>query len=270
MNTSQPEISRRAFLLRSMALTGLSILGQWPVMQSLARTFEAGSAAAVVPEGPQVALIIDDVGYSVSAVQPFLELGIPLTFSILPHLRFSEMLAEKVHGIGHEIMLHQPMEPHSRSVDPGPGALLLRHKPGELAAIIDENIASFPFAVGVNNHMGSRFTESKKKVLETLEIFKERNFFFVDSFTSCHSIAFDTARELNMTTAFRNEFLDIRSERDFIFLQLAKLKKHALRFGRAIGIGHPKPATVIALRDFMSEIQGSPLRLTSVSAIISA
>jgi len=252
-----------------MALAAFSAMGQGPLLKSLARAFEPDCAAAVLPQDPLIALIIDDVGHSVSAVRPFFELGIPITFSILPHLRFSERLAEKAHAIGHEVMLHQPMEPHSRSIDPGPGALLLSHRPQELITIIDANIMSIPFAVGVNNHMGSRFTESKKNILETLEIFKERNFFFVDSYTSCHSIAFDTARELDMTTACRNEFLDIRSERDFVFLQLVKLKKHALRFGKAIGIGHPKPATVDALRDFVRELKGGPLKPTYVSALVS-
>jgi len=270
MKPPAPEMSRRSFLQRSMALTALALAGQGPLWPSLSRARQPDSMDIAGPENPQIAIIIDDVGYSSSAVRPFFELGIPITFSILPRLRCSVRLAEKAHALGHEVMLHQPMEPHSRSIDPGPGALLLSHQADDLTSIIDANIVSIPFAVGVNNHMGSLFTESKKSTLETLGIFKERNFFFVDSYTSRHSIAFETARELNMTAACRNEFLDIRSERDCVLQQLMKLKKHALRFGKAIGIGHPKPGTVSALRDFGCELKGGALQLTYVSTIMAA
>jgi len=140
-------------------------------------------------------------------------------------------------------------------------ALYLSQNTKEMWQIIKKNVSSFPFAVGVNNHMGSRFTESRENITETLKVFRDKGFFFIDSFTSCHSIAFDTARQLNMTTAFRDVFIDNRGEKSYIYLQLLKLKKHALKHGYAIGIGHPRPETVSAVQQFIDALEGTQCKL---------
>ncbi len=116
--------------------------------------------------------------------------------------------------------------------------------------------------------MGSRFTESQEKVTETLTILKERNLFFVDSVTTHRSVAFSTARQLNITTAFRNVFIDNQWDKQYICSQLARLKTHALRFGHAIGIGHPRPETVSALKEFFDGLEGSGISISNASQIV--
>ncbi|MCP4715624.1 MAG: divergent polysaccharide deacetylase family protein [Deltaproteobacteria bacterium] len=217
---------------------------------------------------PQIAIIIDDVGYNVSRVLPFLELGVPLTFSVLPQVPYSRRLAEMIYQEGHEVMLHQPMEPYNPLINPGPGALYLTHTCDEMVRIIEDNIAGIPFAVGVNNHMGSHFTEVQAETREALKIFKDNNFFFIDSFTTSNSIAFETARDLHMTSAFRNIFIDNRSDNSYICSQLHKLKQHALRFGHAIGIGHPRPETVRALEEFLGDAGTEGFAVTYASHIV--
>jgi polysaccharide deacetylase 2 family uncharacterized protein YibQ len=218
----------------------------------------------------RMAIIIDDVGYNRSKARAFLQLGVPLTFSILPQVPYSTVLAEDIHRAGHEIMLHQPMQPHSSTVDPGPGALYMQHTQGEMESIIRKNLNELPFACGVNNHMGSLFTESRPRVLDMLNIFRRRSFFFVDSYTSSSSVAFHTARELNMVTAFRNVFIDNEPEADYIYRQLLIAKRRALRTGSAIVIGHPRPETVQVLDGFLKEIQDSNIELVYASAVARA
>ena len=75
------------------------------------------------PFQPCIALIIDDIGVAYCYARPFLELGIPITFAVLPRLQKTHSLALEIHNQGHEIMLHQPMEPFQSDIDPGPGAL---------------------------------------------------------------------------------------------------------------------------------------------------
>jgi polysaccharide deacetylase 2 family uncharacterized protein YibQ len=263
--------SRRNFLLKTAFFTAGSFIGTNHLLKPLARALSIGyddDLDDFTHERPEIAIIIDDVGYNFSRVLPFLELGVPITFSILPRLMYSRRSAEKVHAEGHEIMLHQPMEPYSHLIDPGPGALYLSQGTKEMYKIIDENISSFPFSAGVNNHMGSRFTESREKVADTLKSFRERNFFFIDSITTHNSVAFNTARELNMTTAFRNVFIDNQWDKQYICLQLLKLKKHALKYGHAIGIGHPRPETVSALEEFLDELEGSSFSIVNASRIV--
>jgi hypothetical protein len=180
-----------------------------------------------------------------------LEFGVPITFSVLPRLAKSEELAVKIHNLGHQIMLHQPMEPTSADIDPGPGALYVGDGPQKINKIIEENIALVPFAEGVNNHMGSKFTACQPGVQAALQVIKQSGLFFVDSLTTNRSEAYKTARELHMPTACRNIFLDNQLEEQAILRQLHRLKQIALTYGHAIGIGHPFPETAHAIGLFL-------------------
>lgn len=221
---------------------------------------------------PRIAFIIDDIGSSISRAQAFLDLKMPMTFSILPKLQYSDILAEEIYEQGQEIMLHQPMEPYSHEADPGPGALYISYGDTEIEEIIQENLSQIPQATGVNNHMGSRFTSSSSKVVEALKIIKQKDLFFVDSLTSSHSQAYKMARRLNMRTAPRNVFLDTSPDVRTVRRQLIHLKQYALKHGGAIGIGHPHLATLTALYDFKQELnkQGPIFELVSVSELLSA
>jgi len=71
-------------------------------------------------------------------------------------------------------MLHQPMQPYNSSLDPGPGALYEGDNSSRIIEIIEENISEVPLTIGVNNHMGSRFTECQREIYETLRVIKKR------------------------------------------------------------------------------------------------
>jgi hypothetical protein len=266
MSTYQNNLSRREFLLKTGLLTA-SLIGTGPLLKKAAGAIP-GEDDKGQPAAPIIALIIDDVGYNYSRILPFLDLGAPLTFSVLPRLLYSQKSAEKVHAEGHEVMLHQPMEPHNRMVDPGPGALYLSQSPKERYKIIEENISGMPFAIGANNHMGSLFTESREQVNETLNVLMERELFFVDSITTRHSVAYNTAKTLHMPSTFRDIFIDPSRNENQIKTQLKKLKKIALSYGQAVGIGHPRPETARALKKFLKDIKGSGISLIYISKII--
>jgi polysaccharide deacetylase 2 family uncharacterized protein YibQ len=251
--------SRRTFLKQASFAAAAALLTPSECLRA--------ASNAVGPTPARLAIIIDDVGYHLRNARAFLQLGVPLTFSVLPQVPHSVQLAEDIHRAGHEIMLHQPMQPHSTVVDPGPGALYVQHTRTDMEAIIQQNLAELPFACGVNNHMGSLFTESRPRVSEMLDIFRQRSFFFVDSFTSSNSVAFRTARELNMVAAYRNVFIDNDLDVDSIYRQLLKAKRRALRTGTAIAIGHPRPETVRVLDGFLKDSQLSGIELVYASAI---
>jgi hypothetical protein len=251
--------SRRTFLMQASLAAAALMLRPAECLRAAAPPERAGPA--------RLALIIDDVGYNRKNAQALLALGVPLTFSILPQVTYSVELAESIHGAGHEVMLHQPMQPHSSVADPGPGALYVQHTRSEMEAIIRKNLQELPFACGVNNHMGSMFTESRPCVLDMLDVFRERSFFFVDSFTTSQSVAFRTARELNMVAAYRNVFIDNDSHTDSIYRQLHAARQRALRTGSAIAIGHPRPETVRVLDAFLKEIRNTGIELVYASAV---
>lgn len=257
-------MKRRRFLAKSLSLvfgtlTGLPFLKALPAAAAQRRSLLWDS---------RLALIIDDIGYSRQHADKFLALEIPLTFSVLPRLPYSAELAAVIHSEGHEVMLHQPMEPYNRRIDPGPGALFVDDGPERIDRVMEENIEAFPFAIGVNNHMGSRFTEHRPGIQEALQIIKRNRLFFVDSLTSHRSQAFRLARQLRMPAASRNVFLDIHLSPADIGRQLRRLLRHAERTGRAIGIGHPHPETAEAIAAFLPRLKRSPVSLVPVSRVI--
>jgi len=251
--------SRRTFLKQASFAAAAAVLTPSECLRA------ASDAVGSTPA--RLAIIIDDVGYSCRKARAFLELGVPLTFSVLPKVPYSVRLSEDIHRAGHEIMLHQPMQPHNSVIDPGPGALYVQHTRADMEAIIQQNLAELPFACGVNNHMGSLFTESQPRVSEMLDIFQKRSFFFVDSFTTSNSVAFRTARERNMVAAYRNVFIDNDLEPEVIYRQLSEVKDRALKSGSAIAIGHPRLETVRVLDVFLKEVQQSNIELVYASAV---
>lgn len=215
-----------------------------------------------------IALIIDDIGYSISRARDFLRINIPITFSVLPRFTNSYNLAVEIDDKGHEIMLHQPMEPYNSHLDPGPGALFVKYEPFKIFQIMEENISLIPYATGVNNHMGSRFTSCGKEISEALGVIRDRDLFFIDSLTSGRSVAYKTAKKLQMPAACRNIFLDNHLEDKYILRQLHKLQIHAKIHGHAIGIGHPFPETARAIRRFISNSKHSSISFVHVSDIL--
>lgn len=255
-------MDRRKFLCKSAIFFTGSLLG----LNYFSRALAADNSI----NQPRIALIIDDIGFSRSRLRSFLEIGVPLTFAVLPRLAKSRVLAEEIHTHGHEIMLHQPMEPFDPHLDPGPGAVYVGDEANKIVRIMEENISDVPFVTGLNNHMGSRFTACQKEMKEALKVIKTKGLFFVDSLTTSRSMAYKTARRLNIATACRNVFLDNYPVETDILSQLYKLKKHAMRSGHAIGIGHPYPETARAIESFKRVLKESGISMVHISRLIPA
>jgi len=235
---------------------------------SVSKGFAAETVSRPTSSVPQIALIIDDIGYNWELARQFVQLNEILTFSVLPHLSYSRELAQGLHDQGYEIMLHQPMEPYNNCCDPGPGALFVGDNAQQIERTLGSNIEDIPFASGVNNHMGSRFTASSYEIGAALKVIRSRKLFFIDSITSNRSLAHATAKQYQIPTAYRNVFLDNIRQESAILSQLAHLSNHALQYGRAIGIGHPYPETARAIGRFAQRLRRSRARLVPASHIL--
>lgn len=197
---------------------------------------------------PQLAIVIDDMGHSLKSAAVFTALPLPLTFAVFPLLKNSLKVAS--HFIDHhrDIMLHTPMEPRGYpSVDPGPGALFISMGDKEISSVFLEDLQFIPGIIGVNNHMGSRFTEDPQKMALVMDVLKGRNLFFLDSRTIADSIAYKKAIEAGIPALQRDIFLDNVQDVEHIIEQFQALIEVARIKGSAIGIGHPYPVTATAL-----------------------
>ena len=214
------ERERRDFLIKSASFLLGSVLG----LNGFSKAIAFGNPQDACFPDATLSLIIDDIGFSCRRARDFLDLNVPLTFSILPRLKKSYDLALEIHDRGHEIMLHQPMEPCDPTIDPGPGALYVGYNAERIVEIMEENIFGLPYITGVNNHMGSKFTESRNEIREFLGIIKKTGFFFIDSLTTKRSRAYQTAKKLQIGTARRNVFLDNQQTESAVIYQLSRLK----------------------------------------------
>jgi polysaccharide deacetylase 2 family uncharacterized protein YibQ len=108
----------------------------------------------------------------------------------------------------------------------------------EIKKIFLSDIASTPGAVGVSNHMGSRFTSNLEKMRVVLKLVKDKNLFYFDSVTSTATQAGKAAREAGIQFAENTIFLDNIDELAVTKKQIQYALKKAIKRGRIAVIGH--------------------------------
>jgi polysaccharide deacetylase 2 family uncharacterized protein YibQ len=221
-----------------------------------------------VPQIRRAAIIIDDLGGDLSAARQLLQLDYPLTFSIMPHLRHSAVVAEEAHRAGREVMLHLPMQPEGgsaarRSAD----ELEVGMTSFTVRSIIESDLASVPHAAGVNNHMGSRATADASLMAEVMQVFRERHLYFVDSRTTPDTVALEVARRMQLPAFYRSVFLDDTETTTYTLGQLRQLRRVLEEQGTAIAIGHPYPTTLNALGQFLPELERDDIQLLPASQL---
>ncbi len=259
-----PGLAARAlsFLPRTAAaiLAGCAVF-VWAVPFACAQGFSP-------PVRPVMAIIIDDLGDSPLSARKLAALHLALTFSIIPHTRRTQDVLAVAHEAGLETLLHQPMEPVKYPQhDPGLGALFVTMDAGRIQEILQENFALVPGVVGMNNHMGSRFTQDETRMEIVLAEAKRRGLFVVDSLTHPNSQVVRAAARVGVPCLVRDVFLDNVRTPQAVLRQLRKTEAIARRKGRAIAIGHPKGATLQALQTW-SKTRDRDILLLPVSGLL--
>lgn len=217
----------------------------------------------------RIAIIIDDVGYSLEVARRFIDMEEPLSFAILPYAPYSKQIAALAKERGKEVLLHVPMEPEDYpETHPGPGALLVDMTQREIISTLDKDLALIPQAVGVNNHMGSRFTADRRAMETVVKRLKERGLFYVDSFTAPDTVAYRVAKEAGLKTARRTVFLDNVKEAQAIVGNVTLLAEKAKGADGLVAIGHAHPATYEALQQTLSRLQQDGVRIVPVSELV--
>jgi hypothetical protein len=216
-----------------------------------------------------VAIIIDDMGTSVQEARSLIDIGVPLTFAIIPGLPKGRAVDTLAHDNGYGIIIHMPMEPkgypQQRLESNG---LLLSQSDDEIVRRLTSYFPLVPHAAGANNHMGSRFTEDRQKMTLVMSVLKDHGMFFVDSMTSPSSVGMALAREAGVPAAARSVFLDNVQDVAAITAQLRQLAGKARRHGAAIGICHPHRATIQALAQTLPSMREEGIRFVKVATLV--
>jgi len=209
---------------------------------------------------PKVVIIVDDLGLNKEQIDELIQLPAPLNFAVLPNLPYSRYAAEMANRRGWDVILHLPMEPNDSSgysrVDAGDGALLISASKKDILAKLDRNLASVPYIKGVNNHMGSKFTENGELMSLVLDRIQSEGLFFIDSRTSKNTTGYKLAKKLRIKTAQRDVFLDQGPKGvNYVRSQMEKLITISKERGYAVGICHPYPHTLVALSQMIPKVK---------------
>jgi polysaccharide deacetylase 2 family uncharacterized protein YibQ len=226
-------------------------------------------AAKRGPRG-QVALIMDDMGNSLDALDALVALRRPVTVSILPYSAHAAETARIARENGLEVLLHLPLESvnnHEAMADTE-GMIVATMTEPAIVAAFEASFDRVPFAAGMNNHMGSRFTAERDLMRAILRPIKERGLFFVDSRTTAKTVALDEARKMGIPAAERDVFLDADEDRGRIRGRLIELFQKARKKGRAIGICHPFPETLAVLKSTFQLVDVYNLEAVPVSRLV--
>ena len=199
-------------------------------------------------ELPKVAVIFDDIGYQYGIGKQLLEMPLELTFSFLPFAPYTKQLEEVAYNMGKTVFLHLPLQPQATEFDPGPGALMVEDSTEVQIKKLQRCLAEVPHAVGVNNHMGSLYTENKVVMDRLMTQLREHSLVFVDSYTTSESVGLESAKIYGIKSARRHVFLDNILTQEHICKQLDKLVEIAREKGVGIGIAHPHETTLKALK----------------------
>lgn len=220
--------------------------------------------------GPvMVAVVIDDMGVSVPHTRDILSLEKPITASFLTYGAANRKQVKEAKEKGFEVMLHVPMMPHAKA-DLAPVTLSPDMQEDEIKNDFEQMLDRYKGLgmKGINNHMGSLFTEDEKSLGYVMQILKDRNLFFLDSKTTAKSVGAKVAAEYGVPYIARDVFLDNENDYNYIMKQLRQTEKIAHMRGYAVAIGHPRTQTYLALRDWMKELPERKIRLVRLGDLV--
>lgn len=214
----------------------------------------------------RLAIVIDDFGYRPHNENQILALPVPVSVSVLPNAPHAREMAIKAHKRGHEVLIHIPMAPISKQ--PLEKDTLFPDMPAdEIRRIIEEAVQKVPYAVGMNNHMGSAMTGSLGGMEKVMQVLKDYNLYFLDSRTISGSQVTHAAQGTGIKVITRDVFLDDKQQEADIRQQFHRAISLAQRNGSAIAIGHPHPVTVRVLQQMLGNLPAD-IQLTSVHSLL--
>ena len=241
--------------------------------ESVAEQLPARAARPAEParpprSGAKLVIVIDDVGWNLHQLEPFLRLPFPVTFSVLPNLPYTDEAARLIRAAGKELMLHQPMEALG-DLEEGHGAVYRYMAGPEVAATILANLAQVPGAVAINNHMGSAATGDAGLMRAVAETASGAGVWFLDSLTNGDSVVQSVSLELGIPHLERDVFLDNKPDRASIVEAVEDGARRAARDGRAVMIGHVWSADLAdTLMQLYPELVERGFSLSTISRIM--
>ncbi|MCA0200554.1 MAG: divergent polysaccharide deacetylase family protein, partial [Proteobacteria bacterium] len=185
-NAASPEALTAGRNMRPERPTGQAMRAWAPDMPEPANTdpMVAFAVPATAPrDRPAIAIVIDDMGVDRARSLRMIELKGPMTLSLMTYADNLPDLAARARRAGHEVMAHLPMEPLDPNENPGKGALRVSMDEAAIRTTLAADLDPWSGYVGINNHMGSKFTTDRTRMNVVMAELKARGLLWLDSKT---------------------------------------------------------------------------------------
>lgn len=236
-------------------------------MLQFRRVVLLGALAFAAPSyAGKLSIVIDDFGYRPQQENQVLAMPSTISVAVLPNAPHAREMATKAHNAGHEVLIHLPMAPLSKQ-PLEKDTLRPDMSSDEIERIIREAVDKVPYAVGLNNHMGSAMTSSLFGMQKVMQALSRYNLYFLDSMTIGNSQAMRAANGTGVKVIKRRVFLDDTQNEADIRRQFNRAVDLARRNGSAIAIGHPHPTTVRVLQQMVYNLP-SDITLVRPSSLL--
>lgn len=171
----------------------------------------------------KLAIVIDDFGYRPHNENQVLAMPSAISVAVLPDSPHAREMATKAHNSGHEVLIHLPMAPLSKQ-PLEKNTLRPEMSSDEIERIIRRAVNNVPYAVGINNHMGSKMTSNLFGMQKVMQALERYNLYFLDSVTIGYTQAMRAAQGTGVKVIKRKVFLDdSRTKRTSVCNLIAQL-----------------------------------------------
>ena len=214
----------------------------------------------------KLAIVIDDIGYREKEDQAIYAMPKEVNVAIIPSAPYATSRAKQAFEQKRDILIHLPMQPQNPLQKIESGALLVGMSPEKIERLVLSSKDQVPYAIGLNNHMGSKATTDRSTMEYLMQSLKQHQLFFLDSKTAGNSVAAKVADEVGVKSLERHIFLDDSDELADVQRQFRASVEYARKNGVAIVIGHPRKNTVSVLQSGIADLP-KDIELVSLSSL---
>lgn len=213
----------------------------------------------------KLAIVIDDIGYRGKEDSAIYALPKEVSVAIIPSAPYATDRARQAYAQQRDVLIHQPMQPKSHLLVEA-GALVVGMPAEKVQRTIAFARQRVPYAIGLNNHMGSLATTDNDLMQHLMRVLKEEQLFFLDSKTAGNSVAYKVAKQQGISALERHIFLDNSDDLVDVQRQFDAAIRYARKHGVAIMIGHPRKNSILVLKQGIATLPDD-IELTKISAL---
>ena len=214
----------------------------------------------------KLAIVIDDIGYRAREDDAIYNLPKEVSVAIIPSAPNATARANKAYAQKRDILIHLPMQPQNSAQLIEAGALFVGMGEDKVARLIESAQMQVPYAIGLNNHMGSKATTDRQTMQYLMKALSAQQLFFLDSKTAGNSVAAKVAKEFGIKALERHIFLDDSDALEDVKRQFQQAISYARKNGLAIMIGHPRKHSIAVLERGLSNLPDD-IQLVSLSSL---